>query len=604
MGTEDLDGNVEKFILEKTEGVPFFIEEFIKSIKDLKIIEKKDNKYHMAKDIQDVTIPSTIQDVIMARVDSLPEGARELLQTGSVIEREFTYELIKRVTGFSEQALLSHLSALRDSELVYERGIFPQSTHIFKHALTRDVVYDSILSKRRKNLHEQIGNAIEELYKENINEHYEILAEHFIESESYEKAAEYSKLARRRTIKTYSHAEAIFHANREIVCLERLPMTDIVEKKIIDARTSLALYCTNLNHHVEAKEAVAPIVEIALDRNYQRCLPGIYIALGMHSFWVDENCSRGLQYLEDALKISEKTEDHNCFFLSSFFLGYCTSSSCEFERGIQHLNKLLDMSRAARELMSISFISGLTTYIYIYQGRIDLAHQRSEESLKLAEKIGDMYVKGMAYCCYGASCYCKGLFDKAENSLSKAVAFCEKTTHFTWGALASSFLGDIYINRREYRRSQDHYNKAISFLRSCSYCPSWINLEELSVARAKILSGDQDIDMSTLFKYHGTNRIKIYEGVVARYIGEILLNLDDQHMSEAEHWIGKAIEVDERNGMMFDLGRDYALHSKLFRRKGDQSKAQENLNKAIGIFKECGADGWVEKYEQKLAALS
>ena len=98
LDTEDIDSDLEDLILEKTEGVPFFIEEFIRSLKDLKIIEKKDNKYHLAKDIQEVTIPSTIQDVIMARVDSLPEGAKEVLQTGSAIEREFTYELIKRVT--------------------------------------------------------------------------------------------------------------------------------------------------------------------------------------------------------------------------------------------------------------------------------------------------------------------------------------------------------------------------------------------------------------------------------------------------------------------------------------------------------------------------
>jgi class 3 adenylate cyclase len=98
LGTDDIDKDLAELILEKTEGVPFFIEEFIKSLKDLRIIERKDNKYHLAKDIQQVTLPSTIQDVIMARVDSLPEAAKEVLQTGSVIEREFSYELIKRVT--------------------------------------------------------------------------------------------------------------------------------------------------------------------------------------------------------------------------------------------------------------------------------------------------------------------------------------------------------------------------------------------------------------------------------------------------------------------------------------------------------------------------
>jgi len=91
---------------------------------------------------------------------------------------------------------------------------------------------------------------------------------------------------------------------------------------------------------------------------------------------------------------------------------------------------------------------------------------------------------------------------------------------------------------------------------------------------------------------------------MARCIGEILLNIDDQHKSEAEEWIKKAIEAAKKNGMIWDLGRDYALYANLFKRKGDRQKAKENLGKAIEILKECGADGWVEKYEKELAALS
>jgi predicted ATPase len=160
LGTEDID-----------------IEEFVKSLKDLRIIEKKNSTYHLAKDIKEVTIPSTIQDVIMARVDTLPEGAKEVLQIGSVIEREFKYKLIKKVSGLSEQELLSRLSVLKDTELLFERGIYPETTYIFKHALTQEVVYDSILTRKKKKLHEDIGNSIEGLHKENIDEHYEILVE-------------------------------------------------------------------------------------------------------------------------------------------------------------------------------------------------------------------------------------------------------------------------------------------------------------------------------------------------------------------------------------------------------------------------------------------
>ena len=102
-----------------------------------KIIERKNNTYLVIKDLRDVAIPSTIKDVIMARIDTLPEGSKELLQTGSVIGREFCYELIQRVMELSERALLSSLSLLKDSELLYERGVYPQSAFIFKHALTQ-----------------------------------------------------------------------------------------------------------------------------------------------------------------------------------------------------------------------------------------------------------------------------------------------------------------------------------------------------------------------------------------------------------------------------------------------------------------------------------
>lgn len=98
-----------------------------------------------------------------------------MLQTGSAIEREFSYQLLKGVAGMAENELIHHLSSLKDSELLYERGIYPQSTYIIKHALVREVVYDSILSKRKKHLHERIGNAIEELHQDYIIEHYGVL---------------------------------------------------------------------------------------------------------------------------------------------------------------------------------------------------------------------------------------------------------------------------------------------------------------------------------------------------------------------------------------------------------------------------------------------
>ena len=604
LGTEEIDSDLEELVLEKTEGVPFFIEEFIKSLKDLRIIERKDNKYHLAKDIQDMAIPSTIQDVIMARVDSLPEDTKDLLQTGSVIEREFSYELIKRVTGLPEQELLSRLSISKDSELLYERGIYPQSTYVFKHALTQEVVYDSILTNRKKRLHEEIGKGIEELYKDNIDEHYGLLAEHYIKSENYEKGAEYSELAGKKAQKAASFKEAIEYAKRMVFCLERLPKTHATQKKIIDARTRLAGYYLSLDHHVEAKEAVAPIVNLALELNYQKRLPIIYTAMGTYSHWVEEDYSEGFRYLNEALMISEKMNDDNSLSFASFFLGVSVSLNCEFEKGLEYLRRCLDLGISANNLIMIATAKcAMCTFNYIFHGKIDLAYQISKESIQTAQESGDIFLKGIAYSSHGMSCYFKGLFDEAENSLLQALPFCEKTAQL-WGTWPSGFLGHVYSDMGEYKRAQDYYKKGISILEHARLYTFWVNMWKVSIARAKVLNNDQDINLGEAFEYYKNINVRVAKGWAARYIGEILFNIDDQHISEAEDWVKKAMELDKRNGTMWFLGGDYALYAKLFKRKGDKSKTKENLNKAIEIFKECGADGWVEKAEKELAALS
>jgi len=102
----------------------------------------------------------------------------------------------------------------------------------------------------------------------------------------------------------------------------------------------------------------------------------------------------------------------------------------------------------------------------------------------------------------------------------------------------------------------------------------------------------------------GRCRLKVFEGWNCRFLGEIFLNLGGSHVVEAEHWIQKAIEADERNGMRFHLGRDYALYAEFFIFQKDRAKARLNLGKAVEILKECGADGFVRKYEEEMAKLT
>jgi class 3 adenylate cyclase/tetratricopeptide (TPR) repeat protein len=605
LDTQDVDRNLEELILEKTEGVPFFIEEFLRSLKELKIIEKENKKYRLTKHVQDVAIPSTIQDVIMARVDSLPEGAKELLQTGSVIEREFSYELIKRVTNISQEELLSHLSVLKDSELLYERGIYPQSTYIFKHALTQQVAYESILTKKKKQLHEKIGNAIEKLFKDNIDKYYGVLGEHYITSENYQKGAEFSHLAAKKAIKTGLNKEGIEFGKKRIFCLEKLPKTEAIQKKFIDARTVLASYCLNINYHVEAKEAVAPIVDLAVELNYERMLPGIYTAIALYHIWVEENVSEGIKYLNESLKIAEKTDNYLSQQISSFFLGMTLSWNCEFEEALHHFKRSLDLSLMAKSSMVTFFTkNNMSTVNLAFQNKIDLAHQTCKEVLKMAKESDDTYLEGAAYSGYGTCCYLKGLFTEAENNLLRAVALCEKTSHFSWGGWVTIWLGLRSFDVGDYEKAQNHHAEGISFFERCQILPSFIRLHKVAIARAKVLNNERDVNLTDMFACYEKNKIKVLVGWVARLIAEIRLNIDDQSITDAEDWIIKAIEADERSGMMWNLAQDYTLYSEFYKRKGNLIKAKEKLDNAIEIFKECGADGWVEKYEKELSALS
>ncbi|MBE9570188.1 MAG: tetratricopeptide repeat protein [Proteobacteria bacterium] len=545
----------------------------------------------------------------MARVDAMPEGAKELLQTGSVIEREFSYKLIKQLTGLPEQELLSHMSALKDSELLYERGIYPQSTYIFKHALTQQVVYESILTKRKKKLHEEIGNAIEELFKDNIDEQYGVLAAHFIAGDNYEKGAEYSRLAGKKALKAALFIEAIAHTKKRVACLESLPRTDDIQKRIIDARTALANYFLTINRHPESKEAVWPIVDLALELNYQRGLPGIYTAIGIYTLWVEEDYPKGLKYLNDVLKISEKIGDFLSLFFANFYLGWTYSWNCEFEKALAFLNKSLQLSALANNPIGISFTKGITSAgNYSFNGKIDLAYQASKELIRIADETDDIFIKGMACSTFGSSCYFKGLFEEAEDYLLKGLALCEKTAQAGWKAWAYFFLGHTYFELDEHMKAREYYKGGINTLEAVNMLPSWINMAKVSLARAEALYDSQWANVSELSNelsnYYEENNLKVIEGWMANYIGEILLNIDDQHLSEAEDWIKNAIETDQKYGMMWSLANDYALYADLFKRKGDKSKAKENLYKAIEIYKECGADGWVEKAEKEMVAFS
>jgi tetratricopeptide (TPR) repeat protein len=601
LGSDNLDIDLENMILDKTEGVPFFIEEFIRSLKGLKIIEAINNKYHLTKDIQEMAIPATIHDVIMARVDSLHEDTKKLLQTGSAIEREFQYELIKHLTGIPEKELLSHLSILKDAELLYERGIYPETTYIFKHALTREVVYNSILTKQKKRIHGNIGKAIEELYKENIDEFYEVVAGHFIISENFEKGAEYSRQVAKKAEKAVSFNDAIAYSQDRIACLEKLPQTRDVQTKIIDTRTTLGLYYLQRTNWIKAKEAINPIIDLAITREYKRRLSQIYTIVGAHNMWIDENIPSAIANLERARKISEEVNDFISLILANYNLGGTLAYNSEFDKSDSCFKKAIDINMASNSLWGVSAIKGtLGMAPHYMSGRINL--QTSTEAIFIAEESGDIYSKALAYTGHGITILAKGSFKEAQKSLFIGID-CSKRINLPMFEMIGHYsLGEIYYLLKEYPKSKEHWFEGAKICEDEKYMPSILGCIKIDIIKSKVMNNDEDMDLNSLFRIENEIKLKPAKGRALNSICEILLNTD-KHISNVERWIKKAIELNRINGFTLLLAHSFNLHAEIFKRKGDLRKVKENLETSIEIYRQCGADGWVEKYEKELATL-
>jgi predicted ATPase/class 3 adenylate cyclase len=595
-----LDRNLEDLIIEKTDGVPFFIEEFIRSLKDLKAIELRNGEWLLAKTTREASIPSKIHDVIMSRVDLLPEGAKEVLRTGSVIEREFSYDLISRVSNLPELELRTHLSHLKNAELLYERGVYPKSTYVFKHALTREVVYDSLLTSRRKVLHEAVGNAIEDVYQDSIAEHYVILMNHFMESENNFKAAEYARLAGKRAEASAALNDAIAYTRKRVACLEKLPRTEELEKLLVDARTGLGIYLFLMSHVAEAKEAIDPVVNFALRSGDRRRISQIYMIMGYHSFTVKEDFPEAFKHLEQAVRVAEEANDVATSVLANYMLGLALSWNCEFEKTSFYIERALSVVEAINIPWSVSIMkSYLSFYAYNYQGKNDLGFRTSLEAVEIAEKSGDIYSRAMAYTTHGFSCFYRGLLEEARSYLLAGLRFSESINLLSFCVVAHQWLGYSYFEMGDYENSQDHYEKAIQLREVAGTFPSTDKLSRIALARTKVYKSSRVNDLELLCTYARDNKVKLYEGSMARWISEILIKQDDERLHDAEEWISRALSAHGNCRMIWDVGTDHLVHAQIMARKGLTREAAESVHQAKEIFKACGASGWLQRVEAR-----
>jgi class 3 adenylate cyclase/tetratricopeptide (TPR) repeat protein len=315
-------------IVEKTDGVPLFVEELTKSLLESGVVAIEDGRYAFAGVADDVSVPDTLRDSLMARLDRLGP-AQEIAQIGAVIGREFNFELVADVSSLPPDDLAQRVARLRDSGLTLQHGSLPDAVFTFKHALVHDVAYDTLLRSRRKELHGKIARALEKRWPEIAETTPELLAHHYTAAGEDEVAVRFWERAGEVALERFAMAEAVAHLSAGLALVERLPPSPERDLRELELRTLLGppLVAVRGWAAPEVSSLLEPAITLARSlgqhQSYLPVLNGLWVhfmSAGRHATaieWADELLATGAANEDDVLVLC----GHRAAMTSNFWLG-------------------------------------------------------------------------------------------------------------------------------------------------------------------------------------------------------------------------------------------------------------------------------------------
>jgi class 3 adenylate cyclase/predicted ATPase len=395
-GGKSLPAEVVQQIVSKTDGVPLFVEELTKMVLESGLLSEGEDHYKLTGPLPALSIPSTLQDSLMARLDRLAP-VREIAQVGATLGREFSYGLIHAVSPLDEAVLQQGLRQLVDAELIYQRGLPPQAVYFFKHALVQDTAHQSLLKSRRQQLHQQVAQVLEQQFPETIETQPELLAHHYTEASLIAQAVPYWQKAGQRAIGRFANAEAISHLTRGLELLKTSPDTPERTQQELTLQITLGMPLMNTRGYA------APEVERAYARARELCrqmgeTPQLFpVLFGLWVFhFVRAELQTARELGEQFLRLAQNAQDrvllleaHHLLGTTLFHLGELTSAQTHFEQSIalydpqQHrsLALLYGQDPAVVSLTYVALILWLS-------GSLDQALKKSHEAFTLAQDLG------------------------------------------------------------------------------------------------------------------------------------------------------------------------------------------------------------------------
>jgi class 3 adenylate cyclase/tetratricopeptide (TPR) repeat protein len=592
LGTDAGLDPLRRLLIGRTEGNPFFLEESVRSLVETGMLAGDRGAYQLTQASTAIHVPATVQSILAARIDRLSPEEKRLLQSASVIGKDVPVALLGAIADMPEDALLRALSHLQAAEFLYEAQLFPDAEYTFKHALTHEVAYGSLLQERRRALHGRIAHSIERLYPGRLAEQVERLAYHAQRGEQWDRAYRFWRQAGAKAQSRSAYREAIDSFEQALEALAHLPESRDTTERAIDTRFDIRnpLHVVGELDKILARLHEAEVLATALDD--QRRLGRTLSYLSQYSWLTGDNL-KAVDAGQRALGIASAAGDPALEAATNLYLGLAYNAQGSFRRAAGALARTIQILDAAKNVERAgqvgSFIHANSWLALSLAETGDFAEalKSASEAARAAEAADRSFDIVTASFGVGHTHLRQGDFSRAIAVLERALALVEAGGFRTWLGTITSSLGYAYTLAGRRADGLALLERAAT-LKVGHFRLRWVYLGE-----ARLLAGrvDEAEELGTrVLQRSRATGARGDEAWSLRLLGDIVSAGADAAGAE-RHYL-QAMDVATEAGMRPTLAHCHLGLGRLFAKTKNSGGAQAQLEQARTLYRKMGMRVW------------
>jgi class 3 adenylate cyclase/predicted ATPase len=583
-------------IIAKTDGVPLFVEELTKAIVESGHLMEVDDHYELIGSLSTFAIPATLQDSLMARLDRLVT-AKGIAQFGATIGRQFSYELLQAVSQLDASTLQRELGRLVEAEIVYQRGLPPQSTYVFKHALIQDAAYESLLKSTRQHYHQHIAQVLESQFPEIAEAQPELLAQHYTEAGLIEQSVAYWYKAGQRASERSAHIEAISHLRQGLALLPTLPETPERLQREVDLYLALGASL------IATKGYAAPEVGQTYTRALQLCeyLDNPYqLFPALRGLWnyalVRAELQTAYALGEQLLTLAQQSQDaamlvaaHRALGTTLFHLGAFTSAHTHLAQGLA----LYDPHEHRAAAFLYGEDAGVICHSFAARTLWHLGYPaqglaRVDEALALVQQRAHPFNLSFVLSFAAVLHQFRREMRAAQERAAAAISLTTEQGFPQWRALGFVLHGWALVHHGQVQDGIEQIQQGLIDFRATGaelWRPYWLML----LAEAHGVLGEPEAGLTVLTEaltVVDTTGARVWEPELYRLKGVLLLQQSPDNQAEAENCFHHALEIARsQQAKSLELRAATSL-ARLWQQQGKRQEAYDLLAPVYGWFTE------------------